>query len=153
GDTSMYIVNSEALKAYSNMGFLGLTLPFEYEEDNDNYKYATKVIYGKICAMISKGCVNSYFTGCEKEKGLDDIEKAPVKRINLTAKAPKKTPLKRDEFTALNYCKFCYNRVITRDAFDEINRLGQYKNKGINIFRIDFYDENKEEVERVLGRI
>lgn len=87
--------------------------------------------YGRTAVMVSEGCVSMQLNGC-----LGD-----GKKRDITISTPKK-----DTFTAVNYCRYCYNVIYEKEAswhdVDEVSRGG--------IPEIRFGYETEEEVRKVL---
>ncbi len=113
-DTNLYVWNRRAVKVYRQMGIRG-------------HIYQA---YGRTAVMVTEGCVSMELGRCAKNRGAK-------KRITIS------TP-KKDEFTVVNYCNYCYNVIYEKNAgWDEPEDLAQ-------IPEIKFTFEDKEEVRKVL---
>ncbi len=85
--------------------------------------------YGRTAVMNTEGCVNLQLNGCDSA--------GDRKHILIT------TP-KKDEFTVVNYCDYCYNIVYEKEAaWHEPDGLSQMP-------EIRFATESAEEVRKVL---
>lgn len=99
------------------------------------------LIYGKIENMVSEYCPigstfggkNSYST-CNKacEKGIYTL------KDRMSAKFPVKTDI------------FCRSHIYNNSDINLIGNIEELRTFGINSFRLDFLEENYEEIEYIL---
>ena len=113
-DTGMYVWNHRTEKMYREFGIIG-------------HLY---MAYGRTAVMTTEGCVNRELGGCQKDR---------TKRKHIAIRTPKK-----DEFTVVNYCDYCYNVIYEKNPNwhepEDIARIPE----------IRFTVEGAEEVRKVL---
>lgn len=113
-DTGMYVWNHRTEKMYREFGIIG-------------HLY---MAYGRTAVMTTEGCVNRELGGCQKDR---------TKRKHITIHTPKK-----DEFTVVNYCNYCYNVIYEKNPnWHEPEDIA-------HIPEIRFTVEGAEEVRKVL---
>ncbi len=89
------------------------------------------LVYGRTSVMNTEGCVNMQCNGCNQGK----------EKKHIMISTPKK-----DEFTVVNYCDYCYNVVYEKEAaWHEPESLTELP-------EIRFGSETAEEVRKVLGQ-
>lgn len=149
GDYKLNIINSEALKFYQNeIDIPTLSLELNRKEIKNMLKgnrgNVQGIIYGKTELMISEYCpIGSTFG-----------EKSSCKDCNLACT--------RDEFTLIDRMNekfrvmtdiFCRSYILNPYPLNLIEEKDDLKNLGINSFRVEFRDENSNEVKKVLRMI
>ena len=45
------------------------------------------------------------------------------------------------------------SHIMHSDIIDKINSINEYKNMGINNFRIELFDEDKNDIEKIINKI
>ncbi|MCR5468187.1 MAG: U32 family peptidase [Lachnospiraceae bacterium] len=135
-DHSLYTFSDISVKAMKNIGVDVLTVPFELNKgeishrDNSN---AEMVVYGRIPLMITAGCINKTFKGCDKKQhniGLKD-------RYGII-------------FPVKNNCAFCYNTLYNSKAVNLFNEIRNIKNMGVSSFRISLTTEDSDETGKIM---
>ncbi len=149
GDYKLNIINSEALKFYQReLAVPTISLELNRKEIKDLLKNNTGnvqgIIYGKTELMISEYCpIGSTFG-----------EKSSCKECNIACS--------RDKFILIDRMKekfrvmtdiFCRSYILNPKAINLIDEKEDLINLGINSFRVEFRDEDYEEVKKVLGMI
>lgn len=113
-DPNLYVWNRRAVKGYRRFGIRG-------------HIYQA---YGRTPVMVTEGCVNMGLGRCEGKRGT---------RKSIDISTPKK-----DKFTVVNYCNYCYNVIYEKNpGWSEPEVFA-------NIPEIRFTFEDKEEVRKVL---
>ncbi len=143
-DAGMYVFNSEAylfLKEATRFPLKEFYLPHELtgkeaeklvRKIGDENVLCSKVVYGKVPAMISANCVRKTLGKCSGKSGFTVIEDRMNKRL----------PVYCD-------CDFCYNVIhnaVPLSLHKNAEKYGGYGN-----LRIDFTDETPEEAVRIAG--
>lgn len=97
--------------------------------------------YGRRAVMITEGCVKNELGGCRGGEG---------DREYLNIRTPK-----RDEFTVVNYCQYCYNTIYEKNPswHEPDEDLSRQIMEGITyIPEIAFSFEHADEVRKVLNQ-
>lgn len=143
-DAQMYTMNSSAVHFWRENGIERFTMPFEltfYEMDElakmDGCEF---ILYTHIPMMVSAQCV-MYNTDrcavlCKDEKKINEL-------IEITDK-------KNRRFTAINYCKYCYNIIYQTKPLYLKKYEDKLMEKGISTFRYDFTFEDKKTIREIL---
>lgn len=149
GDYKLNIINSEALKFYQKeLAIPTLSLELNRKEIKsllkNNTGNAQGIIYGKTELMISEYCpIGSTFG-----------EKSACKECNIACS--------RDKFTLVDRMKekfrvmtdiFCRSYILNPKPINLIDEKEDLSSLGINSFRVEFRDENYEEVKKILRMI
>lgn len=149
GDYKLNIINSEALSFYQNeIDIPTLSLELNRKEIKNMLKgnkgNIQGIIYGKTELMISEYCpIGSTFG-----------EKSSCNDCNLACT--------RDEFTLIDRMNekfrvmtdiFCRSYILNPHPLNLIEEKDDLKNLGVNSFRVEFRDENSNEVKKVLRMI
>lgn len=96
--------------------------------------------YGRIPVMTTEGCVRSQLGKCHKAACESTAHhKMPEEKCPVSIRTPKK-----DEFTVVNYCDYCYNVIYEKNA--DWHEPGN----ATEIPEIRFTFENAEEAGKVL---
>lgn len=142
-DAQMYTMNSSAVKFWRENGVKRFTMPFEltvYEMDTlANMDGCEFILYTHIPMMVSAQCVR-YNTDecalCRDNEKINDI-------LELKDK-------KNRKFTAINYCKYCYNIIYQTEPLYLKKYEDTLREKGISTFRYDFVFEDKQSIKEIL---
>lgn len=150
GDYKLNVFNSKALEFYKK-DFNNITLSVESNrgeikeilKDNKS-SGAMALVYGKVEVMISEYCpIGSTFGGKNKSKECSYIcmkdEFTLVDRM-------------KEEFRVLTD-KFCRSHILNSVPLNLIEEISDLKSLGVSSFRVDFKDENEEDVNRILDFI
>ncbi|AYE35566.1 DUF3656 domain-containing U32 family peptidase [Clostridium septicum] len=149
GDYKFNIINSEALKFYQNIiDMPTLSLELNRKEIKNMLKKnkgnIQGIIYGKTELMISEHCpIGSNFG-----------EKSAINDCNLACT--------RDEFTLIDRINekfrvmtdiFCRSYILNPVPLNMIDEIDDLKNIGVNSFRVEFRDEDYNEVKNVINMV
>ncbi len=149
GDYTLNITNHETVNVLSNaLKAMTLSVELPKEEVMELIKYydgcapVEQLVYGRVRLMLLKYCLlkdhlnrNSFCTVCSHNH-----------RYYLEDRNGKKYPIETNpqNHTTTIWHYECLNRI------EEIKDYAHY---GITCFRMDFYDESKQEVERLIGKV
>lgn len=103
---------------------------------NEDAECFEMVIYGDVIAMVSKQCLKRTHNNCN---GISEITYLNDR--------------KNYRFAAKSNCAYCYNviynskKIFLADLYEKIAKTGVYN------FRVDFLDENINEVKKILDNI
>lgn len=149
GDHKLNVYNSESLEFYRrDLENVTLSLEITRKEIKDAMKKkmtgVSYVVYGKTEVMISEYCpIGSSFGGKNTN---NDCNNACL----------------RDEYTLVDEKKegfrvmtdiFCRSHILNSVPLNVIDEIDDLKSMGVNSFRIDFKDENKQEIEEVIDMV
>ncbi|MGL5381441.1 DUF3656 domain-containing U32 family peptidase [Clostridium sp.] len=149
GDYKFNIINSEALKFYQDaIDMPTLSLELNRKEIKTTLKGAKGniqgILYGKTELMISEYCpIGSTFG-----------EKSSCKDCNIACS--------KDEFVLVDRMKerfrvmtdvFCRSYILNPIPLNLIDEINDLKDLGVNSFRVEFRDEEYDEVRKVLRMI
>ncbi|WP_066893011.1 DUF3656 domain-containing U32 family peptidase [Clostridium nigeriense] len=145
GDYKLNIINSQALKFYQNeIDVPTLSLELNRKEIKSMLKGSNgniqSIIYGKTELMISEYCpIGSTFG-----------EKSSCKECNLACTRDKFTLVDRmnEKFRVMTDV-FCRSYILNPNPLNLIDEKEDLLSLGINSFRIEFRDENYNEVKKV----
>lgn len=146
GDYKLNIINSEALKFYQKEVTLPtLSLELNRKEIKSmlksNHGNVQGIIYGKTELMISEYCpIGSTFG-----------EKSACKDCNLACTRDKFTLIDRmnEKFNVMTDI-FCRSYILNPHPINLIEEKDDLMNLGVNSFRVEFRNENYQEVKKVL---
>ena len=132
----MYVMNNFAKNELLKQGLTTLTISNELckeEIEAMDRNNLTAVIYGKPVVMTSVNCVKKTCGICNMQNELLTIKDTYM-----------------DEYIVRTVCNHCYN-VMYSKAVDLIN---QFKMNDIfSTYRIEFVNEDKEEVRNILDKL
>ena len=136
--------NSEKEALFNKMGVDRITLSIEmqdYEIQNVMNKCNSDieiVIYGRVELMIMKYCpLKELINNCS-------VCKNNPNKYYLVSKDKKRYPIIHSN---------CYTSIMHYENIDKINKINEYMEYGINNYRIELFDENKEEVSRLIDLV
>jgi len=143
-DYFLNVVNHLSIDALNNYGIKRVCLSPEVKEETlkelANYNNIDLLIYGRIELMITKYCpVNTLINNNENNCNLCNINKYFLKD-------------KDDNLYPLTHHNHI-TRIFDCKNINLINNIETYIKYGINSFRIDLFDEKKEEVEKIIRNI
>ena len=144
-DAQMYTMNSSAVQFWRENGVERFTMPFEltmYEMDEIAKMGGCEfILYTHVPMMVSAQCIRHNTDECavacrdkENVNGLIEIEDR-----------------KKRKFTAINYCKYCYNIIYQTKPLYLKKYEDILREKGISSFRYDFTFEDKNTVRDILS--
>ena len=142
-DYYLNVANNESIKYLENIGVTRITLSIE---NNYNYlKYLNFnnhnieiIIYGRIELMITKYCpLKLNLNHCNKCINDND-------NYFLEDKYKNNYPIIKDK---------CLNHIIDCKIINYVNNINDYINLGINNYRIELFNENKEETIEIIDNI
>lgn len=145
GDYKINVFNSESLNFYNDF-IQGSCISVELnkKEIEKSFKQSHNsqiLLYGKIEVMISEYCpIGSTFGGQNKNSGCDNY--CNKKEFKLMDRMGEKFLTCTD--------KFCRSYIYNPVALNLIPNINEISKMGINNFRLDFIDENYEEVVEVI---
>lgn len=144
-DAQMYTMNSSATNFWRENGIKRFTMPFEltmYEMDElADMAGCEFIIYTHIPLMVSAQCVRHNTDECAVLSGNKT-------KINAALSIEDK---KKRKFTAINYCKYCYNIIYQTKPLYLKKYEKLLREKGVSSFRYDFTFEDKETVKEILS--
>ncbi|MCM1244117.1 MAG: U32 family peptidase [Roseburia sp.] len=130
---ALYMWNRRTEKIYRELGITG-------------HIY---MAYGRTPVMTTEGCVRLQLGGCQTENCQVGSEEMSCHHAPAVKTAGKKHPVtictpKKDEFTVVNYCDYCYNVMYEKNA--------AWHEPGVlaGLPEISFTFENAEEAGKVL---
>lgn len=141
-DHNMYLMNQEAYAFWKEQGIEQFTLPLEVtEEEMEHFSFLSQaelLVYGKMPLMISAQCITANTKGCMGNE-------SALRNDCITF-----TNQKKQEFEAVNYCKYCYNIIYQKEPL-YIKELVAKNAKLCSLQqRYSFTTENGSETVRVL---
>lgn len=144
-DSSMYIMNQEAVLFWEEQGIFRFTLPLELTgPELSELKYSCGnmdielIVYGKLPLMVSAQCVVADREGCvfgktNQENGVREF-----------------TDERGRGFFSVNFCKYCYNVIYQKKPLDIRKRVAEYKPLSMASRRLSFTLETPQEVTEIL---
>lgn len=150
GDTFLYAMNRQAAKYLNDLGFDGITAPFElnYQELKEVtglYQYMT--VYSGLPVMISAQCL--YLTQAQRDKkpSAGTAEEACCLR---EAKEAFLYDRFQNAFPVMRHCRDCYNIIYNSKTFSLLSYAEDVKALKPEYIRLDFTGENGKEAKAVL---
>lgn len=141
-DSGLYIMNNSSSAFWKELGVTKHTLPFELEISEMKNIAAISdmeaVIYTHVPLMVSAQCTVRSIKGCKKNSGGDGSSTIIHDSDGR-------------EFTAVNYCKYCYNTIYQGEPLSVIDCTNKLSDMGISSFRYDFTIERAEEIKKILS--
>ena len=98
---------------------------------------AEYIVYGHMNVMTSAQCIRKSLNDCKKENG---------KIIYLEDRKGMKVPVE-------TVCKLCYNQIYNGVPHYLIDKINEMKEMGIKNFRVEFLNESKEDMVKVLNAV
>lgn len=144
GDYFLNVVNHYTINNLINLGIKRITLSPELSDNNikllANYDNTDLLIYGRIELMVTKYCpMNMIIEKDSKKCNLCDINQYSLQDQNGNV-----YPIVNEKH--LTHILDCNN-------FDKLKNIDEYIEYGISSFRVDLYDENKKEIEKIINEI
>lgn len=146
GDYKLNIFNSSSAEFYSNhINLIPISVELNRKEIADlakNYNHELQqMIYGKIEIMVSEYCpIGSTFGGKCENKQCD--QPCVSATFELEDRMKERFVVRTD--------RFCRSHIYNNVPTNLIEELKELKNIGITCFRVDFVDEDYEEVVKVI---
>lgn len=143
GDYYLNVTNSESMVVFRDWGVRRVTLSVELDDsmisDIGNKCYNSEVIvYGRLELMLMKYCLLreclNYCSNCKESRDKFYLESSDKKRY----------PLIRNN---------CVSRIMHFSNIDKIDKIGDYREMGINNFRLELFEEGYKELELLIRRI
>ena len=149
-DYSMYTYNDYATAAFSQLHVSRNTVPLELNRKEIAHRNNTSsemVVYGYYPLMISAQCVRNSVSDrglfCRK-KEQDSVKRELRNVCYLQDRYHVSFPVK-------NYCSDCYNVIYNSLPVLLFSKIGELRKYGVQSFRLDFTEESKEEVKKILS--
>lgn len=139
-DYYLNINNNESIKLLESLGVKRVTLSPEFtnlSKINSNVDVEV-IIYGRIELMITKYCPLNMLINNDNKKCNICLNKD---YYYLKDKEQRKYPLLQSKHLT---------HIMDSKVINKINYIKDYLDKGINSFRIELFDETKEEVETII---
>lgn len=143
GDYYLNVTNSYSIKALNKLNINKVTLSLELDDNklkdimNNNYNVEL-IIYGRPELMIMKYCpLKKCLNYCSKCKNSKD-------KFYLKDKLNKEYPIIHEN---------CITHIMHHSNINKIDNIAYYKEIGINNYRIEFFDENYNEVNKYIQMI
>ncbi len=137
-DHNLYAWNTEARRAFMELGLTRLTLPLELNraELSERGVYDdTMILYGRAPLMTSAQCHVKNTVGCRHQNG----------RLYLTDKM-------KAVFPAAAYCGICTNVIYNSLPLDLSDVYAQIRSLGVRDVRLDLLFETEEELSSLWQR-
>lgn len=137
-DAGLYTYNSASKEFLRDQGILKDTAPFELnarelaERDNTGSEL---VIYGHLPLMVTAQCLEKNTAGCTKKNRTHVL----TDRLGM-------------KFKVKCVCKFCYNIIYNSVPLSLLSETAAVAKMGFHSVRLQFTDEQAEEVRRILQR-
>lgn len=144
GDYSMNIYNSYSVEKAKNLGLKGLTLSFELTKDqtaaikNKGMDLET-IVYGRVAVMVSEHCV----LGAEPASGSKKCSICMGDNYFLKDRMEALFPIITDPIS-------CRTTILNKDNFYRRDYIKDLFSKGINSFRLNFYNESTMEIQKII---
>lgn len=145
-DYFLNVANNKTLSYLYQMGVKKVTLSVELSDDlleTINYRCCPVelLIYGRVELMVMKYCpLNMLIAKGSKQCNLCDSKKKYVLKNRQNAKFPIVT-------------KKPYTYILQSENTNRIEQLSKYKSLGIKCYRIELFDESKEETDQLLKKV
>lgn len=145
GDYKLNVFNSESLNFYNDF-IQGSCISVELNKKEIEKTFKKSInsqilLYGKIEVMVSEYCpIGSTFGGKSKDSGCDNY--CNKKEFKLIDRMGEKFLTCTD--------KFCRSYIYNPVSLNLIPNINEINKMGINHYRLDFIDENYEEVVEVI---
>jgi U32 family peptidase len=149
GDYGLNVYNSETFVQIKDMGFIGSVIAYdaslEQASKMDFHGLAPEwTIFGRIPAMISEYCA---IEGADQDTN-DKTEKAGCS--NCATGKFSLEDRKGDMYPVIPYSNSCRMTILSHIKKQGANEIPILKKAGMNNFRINIYDESKEEIELLI---
>lgn len=145
GDCKLNIFNSKAMDFYEEISTFMVSVELCEKEIRElalnSYKPLCVFVYGKHDVMVSEYCPIGTFVG---KRSLDNPCSRPCTRDDFYLKDRVNNKLVLS--TSIN----CKVSVYKEEPINLINEISSMRKSNINIFRLDFIDENSHETEKIL---
>lgn len=143
-DSSMYVMNQEAVSFWREQGISRFTLPLELtapelSELKESYGDMELPVYGRLPLMVSAQCV------------VANREECVFGRKQLEAGVREFADQKDRKFLTVNFCKYCYNMIYQKEPMDIRAKVGEHKLLSSVCKRLSFTLETPREVAKILG--
>ncbi|MBR3161462.1 MAG: U32 family peptidase [Bacilli bacterium] len=142
GDYYLNIANSYSIKTLNQLGIKRVTLSVELNDSrikdimNENYNVEL-IIYGRLELMIMKYCplkkCLNYCKDCQNKKDTFFLKD----RLN-------------NNYPIIN--ENCITHIMHHTKINKINKIDLYKDIGINNFRLEFFEEDYNEVKKYIQK-
>ncbi|MEE3343815.1 MAG: DUF3656 domain-containing protein [Bacilli bacterium] len=143
GDYYLNVANSKGIKLLNSLGVNRVTLSVELSDDkikdimNNNYNVEL-IIYGRLELMVTKYCpLKKCLNYCDKCKNSKD-------KFYFEDRLGKRYPIIHDK---------CITHIMHNSNINNIDNINYYKELGINNYRLEFFDENYNEVKRYIQKV
>lgn len=144
-DYYLNVVNNSTINTLLKIGADRVVLSPEINMDNirllKNNKYIDLLVYGRIELMITKYCpMNMIINKDNKKCNLCKINKYSLKDIDNNI-----YPLEPDNTHIVH--------ILDNKNYNLLDNLESLIDYGISSFRVELYDESKEEIEKIIKKI
>ena len=137
-DYYLNVSNRYSISLLNRLGAKRITLSCELDDNeirnvmNNCNSDIELIIYGRLELMIMKYDILNYLSNYNKNN-----------KYYLESITGKKYPIILDK----------NSHIMHSDIIDKINSINEYKNMGINNFRIELFDEDKNDIEKIINKI
>ena len=137
-DYYLNVSNRYSISLLNKLGAKRITLSCELDDNeirnvmNNCNSDIELIIYGRLELMIMKYDILNYLSNYNKNN-----------KYYLESITGKKYPIILDK----------NSHIMHSDIIDKINSINEYKNMGINNFRIELFDEDKNDIEKIINKI
>lgn len=143
GDYYLNVSNSYSVSCLNSLGVKRVTLSVELDKNkirdimNNDYNVEL-IVYGRIELMVMKYCpLKKCLNYCDKCKNSQD-------KFSLEDKFGNRYPIINDR---------CITHIMHYKNVDCIDMLDDYKRMGINNYRIELFDEDYDDVKKIIQRM
>ncbi len=142
GDYFLNVANKNTIKLLSDNNLKQICLSIELSDNEiesiKDYNNVELLVYGRIELMVMKYCLlKENLNYCKQCKNSNDI-------FSLKDAAGNQYPLIRN---------ICLSHIMHYKPIDKINNISNYKKMGINIFRVELFDENYENTAKIINNV
>ncbi len=149
GDYGLNIYNSESFDKLKDMGFIGSVIAYDASLEQagkmDFHGLEPEwTIFGRIPAMISEYCAI---------EGIEQDTNTKGEKIGCSNCSTSKFSLedrKGDLYPVIPYINSCRMTILSHNKKQGTNEIPILRKHGMNNFRINIYDETKEEIEQLI---
>ncbi len=143
GDYYLNVTNSYSVNTLRQFGLQRVTLSVELDKEKirDIMKFpyfVELIIYGRVELMITKYCpLKKCFNYCSKCMNSQE-------KFYLQDKVGNKYPILR---------KSCITHIMNCQNIDKLKELEEYQKMGIHYYRLELFDEKREDLENIMEKI
>lgn len=142
GDYYLNVTNHKSVEFLRELGVQRVTLSVELDDNKirdimTNHYPVELIVYGRMELMVMKYCPLKECLGyCDRCRDSKD-------KFYLEDKFGERYPLIR---------KNCFTHILHSKVMDKIDNMDMYQKMGIHYFRIELFEEDSRQVEKILSK-